>query len=140
MLVVNDQISIPIREFDFSYARSPGPGGQHVNKVNSQAILKWPVNKTKALPESVKQRFLEKFSRRISKEGEFQVRSHRYRDQGRNVADCLHKLRECILEVYPEPKPRKRKKVSTAAKRRRLNEKRRISEKKQSRGRPKMDE
>ena len=47
----------------------------------------------------MKQRFMKRFARRISKEGELVIHSHRYRDQGRNVADCLHKLREMVLEV-----------------------------------------
>ena len=136
MLTVNEKISIRIAEFKFSYARSPGPGGQNVNKVNSKAILKWSVKKSKGLPESVKARFLKRFARRISKEGELVLHSHRYRDQGRNVADCLNKLRDMILLVAEEPKQRKKKKVSQAAKKRRVENKRRIGEKKRSRKNP----
>ena len=140
MLTINDKISIPISEFQFSYARSPGPGGQHVNKVNSKAIMKWSVEKSKSLPPAVKQRFVKKFSRRISKDGELVIQSHRYRDQGRNVADCLHKLREMILLVATEPKKRKPVKISKAAKKRRVDAKRRHSEKKRSRKRPQQDD
>ncbi len=140
MLVINETISISIKEFDFSFARSPGPGGQNVNKVNSQAILKWDVKGTSSLPDSVKQRFLKRYSRRISKEGIFLIRSHRYRDQGRNTADCLNKLRELVIDVVPEPTKRKPTKVSKNAKLRRLDAKRRVGEKKQSRGRPKLDD
>ena len=139
MLTVNDKISIPLREFDFSYARSPGPGGQNVNKVNSKVVLKWQIEKTKALPESVKARFVQKYKRRISKKGELTISSHRFRDQARNVADVLNKLKELILSVAVEPKKRKKKKVSKAAKRRRMENKKRQSEKKQSRKVPKFD-
>ena len=140
MLNVNDKISIRLNEFKFSYARSPGPGGQNVNKVNSKVILKWSIQKTKALPASVKSRFCKKYSKRISKEGEFVLSSHRFRDQGRNVADCLSKLREMIIVVFPEPKVRKKKKVSRAAKRRRLENKKRKSATKQSRRAPRLDD
>ena len=140
MLTINDKISIRISEFRFSYARSPGPGGQHVNKVNSKAMLKWSVEKSNALPLAMKQRFMKKFARRITKDGELVIQSHRYREQGRNVADCLHKLREMILEVAVEPKKRKPAKVSKSAKRRRVEAKRRISDKKQSRRGPKFDD
>ncbi len=140
MPTINDKISIRISEFRFSYARSPGPGGQHVNKVNSKAMLKWSVEKSNALPIAMKQRFMKKFARRITKDGELVIQSHRYREQGRNVADCLHKLREMILEVAVEPKKRKPAKVSKSAKRRRVEAKRRKSEKKQSRRGPKMDD
>lgn len=133
MLVVNEYLSISLSEFDFVFARSPGPGGQNVNKVNSKATLKWNLEQSAALPESVRSRFSTKYGHRISKEGFFSISSHRFRDQGRNVADCLNKLRELILTVYPEPVKRKPRKVSKAAKQRRLDSKRRASEKKQGR-------
>ncbi|MFK7767010.1 MAG: alternative ribosome rescue aminoacyl-tRNA hydrolase ArfB [Mariniblastus sp.] len=139
MLTVNGKISIRLTEFKFSYARSPGPGGQNVNKVNSKVILKWSVKKTNALPEAVKQRFLTKYANRISQTDDFVITSHRFRDQGRNVADCLSKLRSLILEVVPEPKKRKKKKVSYGAKQRRLESKKRNSATKASRKPPKMD-
>lgn len=140
MLNVNEKIAIHLKEFKFSYARSPGPGGQNVNKVNSKVILKWTIQKTKSMPESVKARFYKKYSKRISKEGEFVLSSHRFRDQGRNVADCLSKLREMILAVAAEPKVRKKKKISAGAKRRRLENKKRNSQTKQSRRSPKFDD
>ena len=140
MLTINSHISIPISEFQFSYTRSPGPGGQHVNKVNSKAILKWSVRKTKGLPEAVQERFVEKFARRISKEGDLVINSHRYRDQGRNVADCLNKLRDMVLSVAVAPKKRQPTKVSKAAKRRRVENKRKNSDKKRTRGKPKLDD
>jgi ribosome-associated protein len=133
MLIINPKLCIPLTEFEFSFARSPGPGGQNVNKVNSKAILKWDFEKSTVLSEPVRQRFQAKYGTRISKEGQFQITSHRYRDQGRNVADCLSKLRELILTVLPEPVKRKAPKVSKAAKRRRLDSKRLLSEKKQGR-------
>lgn len=139
MLNVNEKISIRLTEFKFSYARSPGPGGQNVNKVNSKVILKWSVEKTKALPEAVKQRFVTKYANRISQDGLLVLSSHRFRDQGRNVADCLAKLRELILVVVPEPKKRKKRKISYGAKQRRLENKKRNSATKASRRPPKLD-
>ena len=140
MLNVNEKISIRLSEFNFSYARSPGPGGQNVNKVNSKVILKWAVQKSKSLPETVKSRFTKKYAKRISKDGDFVLTSHRFRDQGRNVADCISKLREMILSVEAEPVVRKKKKISRGAKLRRLDNKKRKSATKQSRRSPKMDD
>ena len=128
-----------MREFDFSFARSPGPGGQNVNKVNTKVILRWDVTKTKSLPDSVKARFLEKHKRRITKQGLIIVTSTRFRDQGRNVGDALHKLREMISSVAAEPKPRKKKKRSASANRKRLETKRKLAQKKQSRRSPDFD-
>ena len=139
MLEVNSTISIPLKEFEFSFSRSPGPGGQNVNKLNTKVQLRWDVKSTSQLPESVKQRLFAKFQRRITKEGELIVTSSRFRDQGRNVGDALHKLRELILSIAEEPKPRKKKKRSPAANRRRLEAKRQVSDKKRSRKPPKID-
>ena len=140
MLTVNDKIAIPLSEFKFSYSRSPGPGGQNVNKLNTKVTLKWNVEKTKSLPEPVRARLKSKYARRISKSGELVVTSHRFRDQGRNVADTLNKLREMVLNVATAPKKRKKTKPSKAAKRRRLEEKRRTSERKRSRRSISMDD
>ena len=140
MLTVNDKISIRLKEFKFSYARSPGPGGQNVNKVNSKVILRWSLKKTSALPNTVMYRFKQKYSKRITQEDDFVISSHRFRDQARNVADCLSKLRELILAVFDEPKQRKKKKISKAAKARRVESKRRKSATKQSRRSPRLDD
>lgn len=139
MLNVSNKISIRLTEFKFSYARSPGPGGQNVNKLNSKVILKWAIHRTKSLPEKVQARFVKKYANRISKEGDLVISSHRFRDQGRNVADCLAKLREMILAVEPEPVKRKKKRISLGAKKRRMENKKRKSATKQSRKPPKLD-
>jgi len=133
MLQVNSKISIPLREIKFSFSRSSGPGGQNVNKVNSRVQLRWNVVASPHLPDSVKMRFTKKFNRRITSEGEIVIASQRFRDQGRNVADSLNKLREMILSVATPPKPRKPTQVSRRAKQRRLNDKKKLSQKKQNR-------
>lgn len=134
MLRVNKSIEIPLREFDFSFVRSSGPGGQNVNKLNTKAQLRWDVTSSEHLSDAVRQRFLKKYRRRITKEGELVITSQRFRDQGRNVADCLEKLRAMLLEVAAAPKKRKRTKPSRSAREKRLKEKREQSDKKQRRG------
>src|SRR5206468_11087137 len=89
---VNAQIAIPRREIRFSFVRSSGPGGQNVNKVASKAVLRWPVTRSIALPDELKTRLLTRLGRRINDRGELVLASQRYRDQAKNIDDCLAKL------------------------------------------------
>jgi ribosome-associated protein len=133
MLVVNSRLKIPLRELDFSFSRSSGPGGQNVNKLNTKALLRWKIHQSPSLPEGVRQRFVARFHRRINSEGELLVSSQRFRDAGRNVADCLEKLRQMLAEVAHPPKQRKATRPTKASRERRLREKRKRSEKKHNR-------
>lgn len=139
MLKISPEIQIPSTELKFHFARSPGPGGQNVNKVNSKAILKWDVKSSAVLPSAVKSRFLAKYSSRISKAGLIIVTSHRYRDQGRNVADCTTKLRLMIESVIKPPTIRKKTKPSKGSQRRRLEAKKKKSATKLNRRPPSLD-
>lgn len=136
MLHVNHRISIPLDEFHFTFSRSGGPGGQNVNKVNTKVTLRWDVVRSPSVPEAVRQRFCSRFWRRMTKSGELVVTSQRYRDQGRNVADCLSKLRQMLAEVAAPPKARRSTRPTRAARQRRLDQKRRQSAKKQLRRPP----
>jgi ribosome-associated protein len=126
-------LRIPLAEFEFTFARSSGPGGQNVNKVNSKALLRWPVRSSPSLPEAVRGRFLQKHGNRVTAEGDLLISSQRYRDQGRNVEDCLEKLRVMLAEAAAPPVHRTRTKPSRGAIERRLQTKRIQSGKKQSR-------
>ena len=139
MLVVNARLQIPLREFQFTFARSSGPGGQNVNKLNTKALLRWPVMTSPSLPETVRRRLVAKHRRRITSEGDLLVTSQRFRDAGRNVADCLEKLRAMLAEAAVAPKPRRPTKPTRASVRRRLEQKRRRSRKKEQR-REKFDQ
>ncbi len=140
MLEVNDQIQIPLEELRFTFARSAGPGGQNVNKVNSKAILHWDVSQSPHLPDAVKQRFLSRYRTRVTVLGEIVISSQQYRDQSRNIEDCLEKLREMIVAVVQAPIPRKRTKPSRGVKERRLQSKREQSERKTSRRPPRLSD
>lgn len=133
MLAVTSQLAIPLREIRFSFARSSGPGGQNVNKVSSKAVLRWPVVASPSLPEDVRQRFLARHRRQVTGEGDLVITSQRFRDAGRNVADCLEKLRQMLRESAAAPRPRKPTRPTRASRQRRIAEKRIHSRKKQQR-------
>ncbi|MFW6170825.1 MAG: alternative ribosome rescue aminoacyl-tRNA hydrolase ArfB [Planctomycetota bacterium] len=136
MLVIDSRIRIPLSEMRLSFARSSGPGGQNVNKVNSKVTLHWNVASSSQLPADVRDRFLARYHGRINTDGDVVIQSQRYRDQARNRADCLEKLRQLILSVRYPPKRRKKTRPSRASRERRLRDKRRKSDKKQLRKRP----
>jgi ribosome-associated protein len=140
MLEINSRLRIPLREFDFQFSRSSGAGGQNVNKVNTKATLRWDVAGTGSLPEEVRRRFFDKFRRRINLEGELVMSSQRFRDQARNVAECIEKLRVMLEEVARRPKKRTATKPTRGSKERRLKEKHQRSNIKKARGHVQADD
>lgn len=136
MLIVDERIRIPLRELRFDFARSSGPGGQNVNKVASKAVLHWDVTRSAALPDCVRERFVAKYRRRITKEGQLVLQSQRFRDQGRNVAACTEKLRQMVLDVAAPPKRRRPTRPTRGSIERRLTTKRRATTRKRLRRRP----
>ena len=132
-LRVNSRIIIPQSELRFSFVRSSGPGGQNVNKVNSKAQLRWSVTRSESLPEDVRGRMLSRYARRINDRGEIVLTSQRYRDQARNIGDCLTKLREMLAAVATPPKRRKKTRPPKSASESRLRDKRAKADKKRSR-------
>ncbi len=136
MLSVEGKLHIPLTEFDLHFARSSGPGGQNVNKVNSKVVLYWEVSASPSLPEPVRQRFIARYKHRFTEDGVLVLGSDRFRDQRRNIDDCLEKLGQMLAEVLTPPKPRRPTKPTKGSKERRLTGKREQSAKKQNRQKP----
>lgn len=134
MLVVSAEIRIPLREFQFTFARSGGPGGQNVNKVNSKAVLRWAVLGSPTLPEPVRQRLVRSLGRRLTADGELLVTSQRFRDAGRNAADCLEKLRVLLAEAAKPVRRRRATRPTAGSIQRRLTAKRSRAQTKRRRG------
>jgi ribosome-associated protein len=127
---INARLGIPRSELRFSYVRSSGPGGQNVNKVNTKAVLRWPVAKNRSLPEDVRERFLHRYAKRISERGELLLMSQRTRDQSKNQKDCLDRLQKLVLSVALPPRPRKKTRPPRSANESRLRDKRAVTERK----------
>lgn len=133
MLQVTREIQIPLSEIKFTYARSSGPGGQNVNKVNSKAVLHWNLSASPSLTPELRFRLMSQLGERVTQEGEVVLSSDRFRDQGRNREDCLIKLRELLNFAAFVPKKRKKTRPSQSRIRKNKEAKSRHSDKKKSR-------
>ena len=102
-------IDIPIDKVNFSFARSSGPGGQNVNKLNTKAELRFNVEEAADvwIPKVVAKRLQELQSNKINSAGELLITSQEHRTQKDNKSDCLTKLQSMLEEAYIEPKDRK---------------------------------
>jgi len=100
-------IVIPMDRVDFKYARSSGPGGQNVNKVNSKAEIRFEVQAATWLPEDVRARLANYQANKMNNDGELIVVSQEFRTQSANKDACIGKLQEMVAEAYLKPKERK---------------------------------
>ncbi|KOC65151.1 Peptidyl-tRNA hydrolase ICT1, mitochondrial [Habropoda laboriosa] len=130
---------LPLKDLEITYSRSSGAGGQHVNRTNSKVDVRFHVKSATWLSEELRDKLLEKNANKLTKEGYLIVKSELTRSQQLNLADALEKLREIIreaakppAEITPESEEFKRKQLLRAA-RKRLFEKRKRSEIKQTR-------
>lgn len=140
MLYVTSSIQIPRSEFVITYARSSGPGGQNVNKVSTRAVLRWDVQQSPSLPEDVRARFADHYGSRLTKDGHLILQSQKYRDQRRNLEDCLDRLKTLILNVTKAPVKRRPTRRSRGSVHRRLQDKKATSERKKNRRKPAHDD
>lgn len=119
------QIVIPAESLEWQFARSAGPGGQHVNRTSSKAVLRFQARRCPFLPEDIRQRLLARERSRLTLDGDLVITSQRHREQPRNVADCLAKLSAILERAMLPPKARRPTRVPRAAKAARLDAKKR---------------
>lgn len=96
-------IKIKESELHFSYVRSSGPGGQHVNKVSTAVQLKYNVMKSE-IPEELKQRFNERYRNRISKNGFLTITAQSFKSQKKNKDDAVSRLEKLFSDIKIQTK------------------------------------
>jgi len=126
---------IPVDELRFTYSRSGGPGGQHVNRVETRVTLLFDVDGSGRLSDEQKRRVRRRLATRINKEGEMRVVSQRHRTREANRRAAIERFDELLEEALRPRTPRRKTRVPAADRRRRLEAKRRRGDlKRQRRG------
>ena len=133
MIPVTPKITLDERELEERFIRSPGPGGQNVNKLSTAVQLRLDVARSPSLPEDVRRRLARIAGRRLSTEGVLTIEAHRFRTRERNRQDALDRLIDLVRLAAHQPKPRKKTRPTLASKERRLTAKRQRSDVKRHR-------
>lgn len=126
-------IRIPNEEFQLSFSRSSGAGGQNVNKVNTKVTLTWDYKNSSSLSAAVKKRFENEYSRYITAEKLVKIVSQKHRSQQMNIDDAISKLHVMLSNVERPPKRRVATKPTKGSIKRRLTGKKNKSEIKKNR-------
>ena len=136
MLLIAGGVAIPLAELSFETSRSSGPGGQNVNKVESRVTLLFPVSSSPSLDERQRELLRTRLRTRISKAGVLRVSAQRHRSQAANREEAITRFAELLREALAEDPRRRPTRPTAAARRRRLQGKRRRSDLKRLRSAP----
>jgi ribosome-associated protein len=133
---VTPEVSIDECELSLSFARSGGPGGQNVNKVETAAQLRFDIENSASLEPAVKRRLARLAGGRLTKNGEIVIFAQNFRSQELNRKDAIARLTSLIAAAAERPKRRIKTRPSLAARKRRVESKVRRGETKKLRSGP----
>ncbi len=128
MLQITTRISIGDDEIELHFIRSSGPGGQHVNKVETAVQLRFDVVHSPSLPEDVKERLIRLAGSKISRDGILTMKSQRHRTQHGNRKDVIRRFTLLVEQAAIRPKIRLRKSIPRKVHEKRLSNKKQRSQ------------
>ncbi len=133
-LQITDAVSVPRSELQYRATRSGGPGGQHVSTSSTRVELTWDIGKTQSLTDEQRARVMLKLANRIDADGHLHLDASASRSQAQNKELATQRMVELVAKALHIPKPRKKTKTPRAVKEARLQEKKRRSNVKKTRG------
>jgi len=128
-----------ISELDFKAVRSSGAGGQNVNKVSSKVVLSFNLQASQALSDDEKFLLQNNLAHRLTTENILILNCDEDRSQIKNKEIVIKRFLEIIKKGLFVPKVRKATKIPKAAIKKRIKDKKNISDIKQSRRKPNLD-
>jgi len=128
-----------ISELSFKAVRSSGAGGQNVNKVSSKVVLTFDLNTSQALSEEEKALLLTNITSRLTTENILILNCDEDRSQLKNKDIVVKRFLDIIKKGLHVPKVRKATKIPKSVIKKRIKDKKNISEIKQSRRKPNLD-
>ena len=134
VVIIEPGLAIPSAELRFRFSRSSGPGGQHVNRSETRVELLFDVAGSPSLTEPVRARLLARLGGHVDGQGTLHIVSAATRSQAANRADALERFRFLLASALRPRRHRVPTHPSTAARQRRLADKRARATLKQSRG------
>jgi ribosome-associated protein len=134
VLRITNTLTIPLSELCFRFARSSGPGGQHVNRSATRVELLFDVASSPSLTEAQRERTLRALASYIDSKSVLHLASQTFRSQLRNREEVVERFQTLMREAMRVPKRRRPTRPSRAAQDRRLASKRRRSKIKRQRG------
>lgn len=125
------------KELQFKAVRSSGAGGQHVNKVSSKIELTFDVTNSNSLSDKEKELLYKNLVTRLTKGKLLVLFCDESRSQYRNKEIAIERFLEILKNGLKKPKKRKATKPTKASIKKRLDDKKKLSEKKSNRKNPK---
>ena len=132
-IIINNALSIPERELVFTASRSRGPGGQHVNKVNSRMTLQFDVQASPSLTASQKIRIASSLATRMNANGVLRLDCQKHRMQSMNRSELIERFVDLISQALKPKRHRIATRISKGVKERRLDQKKRHGQVKKKR-------